>query len=171
MSNTTTRSKLKTSNTSLSMRILKIAACPTCSAKATLTYHLGCTSNSEIYFRLTNNTGGGFFSAEWVSLSAIQEALAKSPQPITSFALIRLFLGKSTNTPAFLLATLVSEGLLKAQPDKLRGYEILDSAAFMAEVSKLIASDVNLKVAEISNKTAPSITKTASTIKLKKSPV
>ncbi len=159
------------SNPVPSMRIIKIASCPTCSAKATLTYQLGCTSNSEINFRVTNNTGGGFFSAEWVSLSVIKEALAKAPQPITSFALTKLFLGKSTNTPAFLLAVLVSEGLLKALPDKLRGYEILDSAAFMAEVSKLIASDVNLKAAEVSNKSAPTLTKSTSPIKLKKSPV
>lgn len=154
-----------------SMRIIKIASCPTCSAKAKLTYHVGCNTNNEIYFRVAANTGGGFFSAEWVSLSVIKEALAKAPQPITSFALTKLFLGKSTNTPAFLLAVLVSEGLLKPLPDKLRGYEILDSAAFMSEVSKLIASDVNLKVAEVSNKTAPSITKSASPIKPKKSPV
>lgn len=151
------------SNLILSMRILKIATCPTCSAKATLTYHLGCTPNSEIYFRVTNNTGGGFFSAEWVSLSIIQAALANVPQPITSFALTKLFLGKSTNTPAFLLAALVSEGLLKALPDKLRGYEVLDSAVFMTAVSKLISSDVDLKV-------EPSITKSASPIKPKKSP-
>lgn len=151
-------------NTTPAMRILKVASCPTCSAKGTLTYQLGCEADNKINFRITTNSGGGYFSAEWVSLSTIQDALANAPQPVTSFAFSKLFLGKSTNTPAFLLAALVSEGLLKILGDKQRGYEILDSAAFMAEVNALIASDINLKL-------APTITKPASTIKLKKSSV
>lgn len=163
-----TISKSESCNSTPAMRILKIASCPTCSAKATLTYHLGCTSNAEVHFRVTGNTGGGFFSAEWVAMSTIQKALDTAPQPITSFALTKLFLGKSTNTPAFLLAVLVSEGLLKSLPDKLRGYEVLDSSAFMGEVSKLIASDVDLNV---DLKVEPTITKPASPIKPKKSSV
>jgi hypothetical protein len=151
-------------NATPAMRILKIASCPTCSAKGILTYQIGCKADNQISFRITGNTGGGYFSAEWVSLSSIQDALANAPQPVTSFAFSKLFQGKSTNTPAFLLAALLSEGLLKPIADKQRGYEILDSTAFMAEVSKLIASDVDLK-------SAPSITKSASPIKPKKSPV
>ncbi|MDP3322010.1 MAG: hypothetical protein Q8S71_00515 [Hydrogenophaga sp.] len=158
-------------NSTPAMRILKVASCPTCSAKGTLTYQLGCKADNQINFRITANSGGGYFSAEWVSLSTIQDALAIAPQPVTSFAFSKLFLGKSTNTPAFLLAALVSEGLLTPLTDKQRGYEILDSAAFMTVASKLIASDINLKLAEVSNKSAPIINKPASTIKLKKSSV
>ena len=87
-----------------SVRILKVASCPTSSGKATLTYHIGCTSDNEINFRVASNTGGGFFSPEWVSFSAIQPALEQAPQPLTSYPLIKLYQGKSTNTPAFLMA-------------------------------------------------------------------
>ena len=147
-----------------SPRILKNASCPTLSAKGTLTYQLGC-KDDKIHFQITANSGGGYFSAEWVSLSSIQECLANAPQPVTSFAFSKLFTGKSTNTPAFLLAALVGEQLLKPRADKQRGYEILDSAAFMAEVSKLIASDIDLKLEAVP------ITKSTSSIKPKKASV
>lgn len=147
-------------NSTPAMRILKVASCPTCSAKGTLTYQLGCKADNQISIRITANSGGGYFSAEWVSLSTIQDALANAPQPVTSFAFSKLFQGKSTNTPAFLLAALVNERLLKPIADKQRGYEILDSTAFMAHFSKLIASDVDLKI-------APPITKSTSPIKSK----
>ena len=128
---------------SSSLRILKNASCPTLSGKGTLNYQLGC-KNEKIHFRITANSGGGYFNAEWVSTSSIQDCLANATKPITSFAFSKLFLGKSTNTPAFLLATLVNEKLLTPSADKQRGYEILDSAAFMAEATKLIESDINL---------------------------
>lgn len=161
-----------------SMRILKVASCPTSSGKATLTYHIACTTDNEIHFRVTANTGGGLFSPEWVSLSAIQPALEKATIPLTSFPLIKLYQGKSTNTPAFLMAVLKNEGLVRNLEGKIRGYEILDSKAFMDAIHTLIASDVDIKVATISanyktsvaiNKSAAPITKSAPSIKVKKS--
>jgi len=128
-----------------SIRIIKIATCPNCSGKSTLTYHLGCTSDNAIYFLVYSNSGGGFFSPEWVKLSDIQAALAKSPKPITSYALTNLFKGKSVNTPGFLMATLKQEGLVKLLEGKMRGYELIDPEPFMLEVNKLAASDVDLK--------------------------
>ena len=65
------------------------------------------------------------------------------------------------------MAVLKSEGLVRNLEGKLRGYEILDSAAFMSEINALITSDVDIKVA--SNKTATPITKSATSIKVKKS--
>lgn len=127
-------------------RILKIASCPSTSGKSTLTYHIGCTVSSDIMFRVYANSGGGFFSQEWVSLKDIQKAFEKGPKPITSFALINLFRGKSVNTPAFLLAALKNEGLLKADAEKQRCHECIDPAGFIAEVNKLIASSIALKV-------------------------
>ena len=47
------------SNLVTSMRILKVASCPTSSGKATLTYHIGCNADNEIQFRIMANTGGG----------------------------------------------------------------------------------------------------------------
>ena len=146
----------------VSPRIIKNALCPTLSAKGSLTYQIGCMDENKIHFRITANSGGGYFNAEWVSLLIIQDCLTNATRPVTSFAFSKLFMGKSTNTPAFLLAALVNEELLKPIGNNQRGYEILDSSAFMAEVSKLIASDLDLKVA------ATPITKTTSPIKSKK---
>jgi hypothetical protein len=150
--------------TNPSMRILKIASCPTCSAKAKLTYHIGCNTSNEIHFRVTANTGGGFFSSEWVSLKAIQQAIEQSKQPLTSYVLYPLFNGKSVNTPAFLLAVLKSEGLLQPMADKQRSYECTDPSMFMAEINILIASAVDLKVESVL-----SIKKSATTLPPKKS--
>jgi hypothetical protein len=51
-----------------------------------------------------------------------------------------LFQGKSVNTPAFLLATLVKEGILEPVPDKKRHYQLGDAKPFLAEMDKLKAT-------------------------------
>ena len=162
------------------IRILKIASCPTSSGKATLTYHIGSTTDKDIQFRVVANTGGGLFSPEWISLSAIQPAFEQAPFPLTSFPLINLYQGKSTNTPAFLMAVLKNERLVRNLEGKIRGYEILDSKAFIDEMNALMASDVDLKVANIPanyktsvalDKPAKSTIKSATPIKAKKSPL
>jgi hypothetical protein len=53
-----------------------------------------------------------------------------------------LFQGRSMNSPAFLLAVLKAEGLVKPLGDKKRGYERVDSAEF----KKLVSSAVDLAV-------------------------
>lgn len=127
------------------IRIIKIATCPTCSGKAILTYHFGCDEEKYISIRITANSGGGFFSGEWIKLKEIQSALDTAPLPVTSFPLIKLFNGKSVNTPGFLLAVLKKEGLVKLLEGKIRGYEKLEQTAFILELEKLISSGVNLK--------------------------
>ena len=52
------------SNLVTTMRILKVANCLTSYGKATLTYHIGFTSDKDIQFRVVANTGGGLFSLE-----------------------------------------------------------------------------------------------------------
>ena len=165
------------SNLIPTMRILKIASCLTSSGKTTLTYHIGCTTDKDIQFRIVANTGGGLFSPEWILLSAIQPAFEQAPFPLTSYPLINLYQGKSTNTPAFLMAALKNEGLVRNLEGKIRGYEILDSKSFMDEMNALMASDIDLKVAYIPanyktsvalNKHDKTITKSATPIKTKK---
>lgn len=146
------------------MRIIKIATCPTCSGKATLTYHFGCTTDNQVHIRIAANSGGGLFSEEWVPLKGIQEALDKAPHPVTANPLRHLFVGKSVNTPGFLLAVLKHEGLVKLLEGKIRGYEKLDSTSFMTELDKLVSSDVNLKP-----EVAPTIKKISPALPAKKS--
>mgnify|MGYP003385807079 CR=1 FL=1 len=133
-----------------SIRINKEATCPSLSGKSTLTYHIGCNSESDILLRVFANTGGGFFSKEWVSLNTIFQAFDKkaADKPIVSLLLYPLFQGKSLNTPAFLLAVLKQEGLVIPLEDHPKHYERIPSDAFMAEIEKLIQSKVDLKTDE-----------------------
>jgi hypothetical protein len=159
-----TTSNATSDNSKLSMRIIKISSCPTCSGKAKLTYHFGCTKDNQVHIRIVVNSGGGFFSEEWVPLKATLAALDKAPHPVTAIPFISLFTGKSVNTPGFLLAVLKQEGLVKLLEGKVRGYEKLDSEAFMAEVNKLVSLDVDLKYEPVTT-----IKKSATTLPPKKS--
>lgn len=132
------------------IRFLKTGSCPSLSGKSTLTYQIGCNAESSIQFQVAANTGGGFFSDEWVEFDAIQQAFDKLPKdkPIVSHILYPLFHGRSLNTPAFLLAVLKAEGLVRPLGDKKRGYERVDPGEFMAEIKKLINTTVDLKAEE-----------------------
>jgi hypothetical protein len=109
---------------------------------ATLTYHIGLDNTSALYWKIHANSGNGMFSSEWVAFNDIQQTLDKWPKdsPIVSMALYPLFNGKSVNTPSFLLATLVKEGILEVVPGKKRHYQLGDAKPFLAEMDKLKAT-------------------------------
>lgn len=150
-------------NPTLPLRVLKIATCPTNSGRATLAYQIGCNPECDIYFRVTANTGGGLFSPEWASLKSMLAMLEVAPKPIASYPLLDLLKGKSINTPAFLMAAMKNEGIVRSLDGKIRGYEILDNEPFMTEMKALIDSGVNLIVKDI-----PSDYKTSVTLNKKK---
>lgn len=130
------------------IRVLKIASCPSLSGKSTLTYELSCTTDSEIQIRIKANSGGGFFSQEWISLKNIEQVLEKKTvkgTPLTTQALLPIFSGKSVNTAGFLLAMLKAVGLVRPLENKRRCFETVDPALFVGEVNALIASPVDLK--------------------------
>jgi hypothetical protein len=132
------------------IRILKSGTCSSLTGKSILTYHIGCEVNGDIHLRLFANTGGGFFNQDWIPLRVIEQRLDQHPigKPITSNVLYPLFLGKSMNSPAFLLAVLKAEGLIEASKDKKRCHELCNPEGFMMAVKALMASPVDLKVAE-----------------------
>lgn len=130
-------------------RILKIGSCPNLSGKSNLGYHIGYSPDSEVCFRVVSNTGGGYFSSEWVLLKSIRDALDRAPKPITSFSLSGLFHGKSVNTPSFLFAALLSEGLVQRDEENPRSYLVIPPDAFMAAIQQLIDVGTNLKVPQI----------------------
>lgn len=138
------------------IRTLRVFTTPSLSGNATLTYLTGCSAEGEIYIRVSANSGGGFWSAEWVAFTAIQSALTSLPKdtPITSYALRGLFSGKSVNSRGFLMATLKHLGLVQPMPDKQRCYVLLDARPFLAEVKTLIDSGVALPAAEPSKHAA-----------------
>lgn len=139
------------------LRIIKIATCSTNSGKATLAYHIGCNAEHEIYLRVTANTGSGLFSPEWVSIQTMLSTLEVARKPIASFPLLDLLIGKSINTPAFLMAAMKNEGIVRSLEGKIRGYEIVDPSPFMLDMKALIDSDVNLTVKDIPSEYKTSI--------------
>lgn len=121
------------------IQILKEATCPTSSGKSTLGYQIGINDKGAIHLKVSSNDGGGFFSNEWIAFNDIQAALAEWPedQGVTSMAFLKIFRGKSSNTPGFLIAVLVAEGLLEPMADKKRVHQACDSATFLASVAEL----------------------------------
>lgn len=152
------------------IRILKTATCPNLSDSAKLGYHIGCNAESQIMLRVFSNSKKGFFSKEWVSFDAILKAIDKCPKdkPLNGFWLLPLYAGKSINTPSFLMAVLLAEGIVKKVE---RNYEKVSHDAFVEQVNKLIESGVDIKVevpakpkgdtkAKVDAKTASTIKKT-----------
>ncbi len=133
------------------IRILKRSSCPSLSGQSTLTYHIGCNTNSEILLRVKTNTGGGFFSQEWVPLKNILQILNICDKPFTWYVLYPLFEGKSVNTSGFLMAALKNEGLVKPAQ---RRYERMEFDCFMDMINKLMATQKRTN-AQTSRKTVP----------------
>jgi hypothetical protein len=129
------------------MKVLKTATCKTITGKSTLTYQIGALPDSTVHIRISNNSGSGFFNDEWISIKDIQKALADGPegQPLTSFMLQSLLSGRSANTPAFIMAALTHERLLRVLKGKKRGHEFLDPEGFDAKMDKLVSAKAKPK--------------------------
>lgn len=132
-------------DTELSVRVLKSATCPTLSGRSTLTYQIGSTSDAVSVIRLKSNTGGGIFNRDWIALPVIRSLLESHPaeKQVTSYLLFPLFKGKSANSPAFLFAVLIAEGLITLSGEKPLIYHKGDTEQFFAEVEALMAEDGN----------------------------
>jgi hypothetical protein len=101
-----------------------------------LTYAVGSTPDAEIHLRIAANTGSGAISANWIPFRAIRDVLkGVPPGELTSSHLQPLYAGKSVNTPGFLLAALMSEGLVRPSTSKRRCYECVEAAMFEAAVN------------------------------------
>ena len=127
------------------IRTLKTGNCPSRSGKSKLTYLIGADPDSEIHFRIHGNTGNGFFNNDWIPLETILELLGKSGGAFTSFTLHPLLKGKSNNTPAFLIAALLEEGIIHRSVSEKRCYELSDVSVFMAKIKPLMESNIIIK--------------------------
>lgn len=141
--------KKEASTPDLPIRILKVGTCSSLSGRSELTYHLGCNADSEIHFRVVQNSGNGQFNSLWVSLTLIEKLLTQHPadKPMTSRVMQPVFRSKSSNSPAFLFVSLKAEGLVKAGTEKDSGYLLGDIEAFKQAMSALIAAGADLAVA------------------------
>ena len=119
---------------------IKTGNCASRSGKSKLTYLIGADSDSEIHFRIHGNTGNGFFNNEWIPLKTLLELLGKSGGAFTSFTLHPLLKGKSNNTPAFLIASLLEEDIIHRSVSEKRCYELGEVSVFMAKIKPLMES-------------------------------
>ena len=149
------------------MRVLATGTCDTLTGSSRLTYHIGCMPDGEIYLRVHSNTGGGFFSQEWIAFQDILRALEKRPEgkPITSILLNPLLRGKSANTPGFLLAMLLHEKVIRSLQGKLRRHQLMDPSVFTEKIEKLMASGTQAKgkAAKTTEKSVRAVPKKKST--------
>ena len=127
------------------IRTLRTGNCSSRSGNSKLTYLIGADSASEIHFRINGNTGNGFFNNDWVPLEIILELLTKAGGAFTSYALHPLLKGKSNNTPAFLIASLLEEDIIHRSVSEKRCYELSDVSVFMAKIKPLTESKTESK--------------------------
>ena len=120
------------------VRILETSSCASLSGKSTLTYNIGCDTETQI--QVVGNDGGGYWNNDWVAYRDIQAELEKEPKEITSGTLRCLYPSKSNNSPGFLLAVLKAVGLVQVSTTNPRCYEALDPAVFIAGVKTLMES-------------------------------
>ena len=145
------------------MKVLKTTTCKTLSGKSTLTYQIGCLPDSAVHLRITKNSGGGFFSDEWIAVDDVLRLLKDLPgnSPIMSHFISPLLTGKSVNTSAFILAALTHLKLIQPLPKKQRLHELSDPKPFLDTVEKLMSSSTVKTVKKTSRKATSASTKKA----------
>jgi len=119
-----------------SPKIIITSKCKTVSSKSTLTYNIAVDEKGKPYIRVVSNTGGGFFSNEWVLIDDINNTLKSIPkdQPVSSIHLFPLFKGKSVNTPGYLLAVLINENVLIEHAENKRQYAFSGTSKLMEKI-------------------------------------
>ena len=120
-----------------SHRILKKGTCQQIapSSKGQLTYEVGASQdNQQLYIRVTSNSGGGYFSNEWIALDAIQQTIEEQApeQPFKSLVFKPLYVSRGANNCGFLSAALRKEGILAVVPKAPYSHLAGDIQAFRA---------------------------------------
>lgn len=132
---------------------IKTSTCPSLTGTTKISYKIAINSSSDfptnkrnsvdissvIYFQILKNSNTGKFSEEWIAYSDAKAAL-----PIGSFSsapLRALYRNKSLNTPGFLLAALMNEGIVEKEPGKRLLCRFKSDEAFLAEMQKLAESE------------------------------
>ena len=133
--------------------VLKKEMTKSVTGKSYIHYEIGNDPEGAMHIRVITNTGGGYFSNEWVSFTDIYKELDRhGDAPVTSFNLMPLYAGKSVNTPAFLMASLKNEGLFIPHPEKARCYAKADPTEFIKRIQALVGKPVTKKKPEANPK-------------------
>ena len=132
-----------------SLRIIKKSTCSKISpqARGQLTYHIGYDETAKTFhLRVTENTGGGFFSNEWIGIDSILETVAALPtnEPFKAVIFIPLYQSTSANNHGFLAAALRAENLLGIVDGQPLSHTLGDIKVFKAAMAKLFKEKVDL---------------------------
>lgn len=121
---------------------IKTATCPSLTGTSKISYKIATDSSRNIHFQIIKNSQSGHFSEEWIAYS---DAKADFPiGPFSSVPLRSLYQNKSLNTPGFLLAALLNEGVVEKEPGKRLLFRTCPDDAFLAEMQKLIDAGSDL---------------------------
>jgi len=133
------------------LRIIKKSSSPKLSPRAqgSLTYHVGYDETAKTFhFRITANTGGGFFSNEWIALNDILDVIeaTSSNKPFKALIFKSLYQskGKGSNNHGFLAAALRTESLLLPVKKQLMSHTLGDVKSFKASMQQLIKDKISL---------------------------
>ncbi|WP_371376822.1 hypothetical protein [Thalassotalea aquiviva] len=134
----------------MKINIIKQADCGKVSQPdtPTLTYNIGYVPDDEsFHIRVITNTGGGFFSVEWISLDDILSCV-ENRETFNANIFASLFKSKSANNSGFLAAALKAEKLLLPYKETKRLHTFGDVAAFKQSMQKHLKKDLPDVVAE-----------------------
>jgi len=131
------------------LRIIKKSISPKLSPRAqgSLTYHVGYDETAKTFhFRITANSGGGFFSNEWIALNDILDVIetTSSDKPFKALILKSLYQSKGSNNHGFLAAALRAENLLLPVEKQLMSHTLSDVKSFKTNMQQLIKDKVSL---------------------------
>ena len=130
---------------------MKTKECSSLSGLSTLSYKIGCNNDKEVCLSIVGNTGKGIFNKDWIALEEIDSLLATEKGPITSGSLKELFDGKSSNSAGFVLAVILSEGLLKISSNNERHYERIDQKEYRKIINSYAKKKTGKKRKEVNN--------------------
>lgn len=101
-------------------RLLKndLAAKLSARSQGGITYYL-LADETELYLAIVGNEGGGLWSKEVVSLTAIEAAIEAAGEPFATKALRSAIVGRSSNNAPFTCAVLRDLGLIAPAPEKV----------------------------------------------------
>jgi len=130
-------------------RIIKKSTSPKLSPRAqgSLTYHVGYDETDKTFhFRITANSGGGFFSNEWIALNDVLDTIeaTSSDKPFKALIFKSLYDSKGSNNHGFLAAALRTEKLLLPVEKQLMSHALGDVKVFKAAIQQLIKDKVSL---------------------------
>jgi hypothetical protein len=123
-----------------SIKVLRGDRTFTLSGRSSIGYQIGLHEDSNPLIRISENSGGGHFSGEWVSLESIYRSLEDQPPNgrFSSSLLRPLLRSRGANTPSFLMSALLHLGLVTRSETGSRLFQVGDKAAFIASLADLV---------------------------------